>query len=302
MYTIQTHNLSHYFGTDDRALDNISLNVPKGSVYGFLGPNGAGKTTTLRLLLGLIKKQRGTITVFDQELEKNRLSILTKTGSLIESPSMYAHLSATENLLILQKIHRCKPSRIAEVLQIVGLASTGKKKVGKFSLGMKQRLGIAMAMLHDPELLILDEPTNGLDPNGIVEIRELLKKINREWGKTILVSSHLLVEIEKMATHVGIINKGKLLFQGSLEELKKQQNQSSATVLATNNNEAAVRVLLQEGMNSNIVQGEIHLVALEPEKVAYINRKLVESKIDVYKIGNQQNDLESIFMDMIQEL
>ena len=176
MLCIETNNLSYKFlGTDSVAvLNKINLQVPEGSIFGFLGPNGAGKTTTLRLLLGLLKKQSGTIKIFDKQFDTSRIEILKDIGSLIESPSLYAHLTATENLFILQKIYQCPKTRIQEVLKIVGLSDTGHKKAGEFSLGMKQRLSIAVALLHNPTLLILDEPTNGLDPNGIIEIRELM--------------------------------------------------------------------------------------------------------------------------------
>lgn len=222
MYTIETHNLTHHFQRDEMALRNINLQVPTGSIYGFLGPNGAGKTTTLRLILGLLRRQEGTISVFGKPFGPNRVGILKNIGSLIESPSLYSHLSAAANLRIFQKIYGCPEQRIDEVLLLVGLTGTKNKKAGRFSLGMKQRLGIAIALLNDPALLILDEPTNGLDPGGMIEIRELLKKINREKGTTILVSSHLLVEIERLATDIGIIHKGHLLFQGTLAQLKAQ--------------------------------------------------------------------------------
>jgi lantibiotic transport system ATP-binding protein len=219
MYCVQTNDLSYHFSTKEMALNNINLQVPNGSIYGFLGPNGAGKTTTLRLLLGLLRSQSGKISLFGKPFETNRVDILRKIGSLIESPSLYGHLTAMENLSVLQKIYQCQKSRIQEVLNLVGLPKVDKKKVSQFSLGMKQRLSIATAIFHQPLLLILDEPTNGLDPNGILDMRELLRAINQEKGITILVSSHLLSEIEKLATHVGIINKGSLMFQGTLNEL-----------------------------------------------------------------------------------
>ena len=171
MYSVETVGLTHKFPHGETALQNINLQVPVGSIYGFLGPNGAGKTTTLRLILGLLKKQQGSISFFGKSFEKNRIDILQKTGSLIESPSIYAHLTAVENLRVLQKIYKCPHGRITEVLRMVDLINTGKKKAGQFSLGMKQRLSIAIAMLNDPTLLILDEPTNGLDPNGIIEMQ-----------------------------------------------------------------------------------------------------------------------------------
>jgi len=217
-YCLETTRLSHRFAGVP-VLNKIDLRVPEGSIFGFLGPNGAGKTTTLRLMLGLLKKQEGEISVFGKPFAANRVAVLSKVGSLIESPSVYAQLTAAENLRVLQKVYRCPVERIAHVLQLTGLADTGKKKAGRFSLGMKQRLGIAVALLNDPSLLILDEPTNGLDPEGIIEMRELFRTLNSQ-GVTILLSSHLLAEMEKLITHAGIIHKGQLLFQGTLEELR----------------------------------------------------------------------------------
>lgn len=300
MYSITTNNLNYRFNGKETVLSDINLQVPTGSIYGFLGPNGAGKTTTLRLILGLLKKQDGEINIFNQPFEKNRINILRKTGSLIESPSLYAHLSAKENLAILQKVYQCKPSRIEEVLKIVGLENTGKKSTGKFSLGMKQRLSIAIALMHEPELLILDEPTNGLDPNGIIEMRELLKQLNKDLGMTILVSSHLLAEIEKMVTHVGIINKGKLIFQGTMGELHEAQHQQSYMCFETGNVEKSKEVLKTNGIQFQQEGNQLHMPVLERELIASINKQLVEEDIQVYQISIVKNDLESIFIDLVK--
>ena len=223
-YILETTGLSHQFSPRQPVLDQVGLRVPKGSIYGFLGPNGAGKTTTLRLVLGLLKKQKGQIFFFGRPFETHRISTLQKVGSLIENPSVYGHLTAEENIRVFQKVYRCPPERIGVVLRETGLADTGRKKAGQFSLGMKQRLGIAIALLNDPDLLILDEPTNGLDPAGIIAMRELLTSLNRGKGTTILISSHLLSEIDKLVTHAGIINKGSLVFQGTMTDLKGQGN------------------------------------------------------------------------------
>jgi ABC-2 type transport system ATP-binding protein len=300
MYSITTNNLTYRFNGKETVLSDINLQVPTGSIYGFLGPNGAGKTTTLRLLLGLLKKQDGEINIFNLPFEKNRIDILRKTGSLIESPSLYAHLSAKENLAILQKVYQCKHSRIEEVLKIVGLENTGKKSTGKFSLGMKQRLSIAIALMHEPELLILDEPTNGLDPNGIIEMRELLKQLNKDLGMTILVSSHLLAEIEKMVTHVGIINKGKLIFQGTMGELHEAQHQQSFMSFETGNVEKSKEVLKTNGIQFQQEGSQLHMPVLERELIASINKQLVEQDIKVYQISIVKNDLESIFIDLVK--
>ena len=218
MHAIETRGLTHRF-SNETVLDTVALAVPQGSIYGFLGPNGAGKTTTLKLLLGLLRRQQGSIEIFGKTLERDRLDILRRIGSSIESPSLYLHLTAVENLEIWRRVFRCPPQRIRDVLELVDLSGTGQKRVGRFSMGMKQRLSIAVALLHEPELLILDEPTNGLDPQGIREMRRLLETLNRERGITILVSSHILSEVERLVTHVGVLHRGTLRFQGTLEAL-----------------------------------------------------------------------------------
>jgi ABC-2 type transport system ATP-binding protein len=298
-YIVQTSNLSHTFSSGEMVLKDINLQVPQGSIYGFLGPNGAGKTTTLKLLLGLLKKQQGSIRIFDKLLEQHRLEILQKTGSLIESPSLYGHLTALENLQVMQKVFQCKKERMGEVLQLVGLSSTGNKKVQQFSLGMKQRLSIALALLHQPALLILDEPTNGLDPNGIIEMRELLKKLNQLQGVTIIISSHLLAEIEKLVTHVGVIHKGNLLFQGTLQELEQRQQQGSYTVIATNDEVAALRLIRNMNLEVSTQKGKIVLPVLANEQLAAINAQLVSNGLSVYEITTIKNDLETIFINMV---
>lgn len=301
VYCIETVDLTHKFSTNETALNRVNLQVPEGSIYGFLGSNGAGKTTTLKLILGLLKKQHGEISVFGKPFEENRLSALRQIGSMIESPSIYGHLTATENLKILQKVYGCQPARIGEVLELVGLARTGSKPAAQFSLGMKQRLSIAIALLHSPSLLILDEPTNGLDPNGILEIRELLRDLNETHGITILISSHLLSEIEKVVTHIGIINQGVLLFQGTLTELMNKRRQNSFIVFETNDPHKTLQIVQACGLDSRIEQGCIAVPLLEKEQIASINQKLVESGIEVYKIGKVENDLEKIFFDVISE-
>ena len=298
MFCIETNNLSYKFSGTDSVLNDINLQVPTGSIFGFLGPNGAGKTTTLRLLLGLLKKQNGTIKIFDKQFDASRIEILKDIGSLIEAPSLYAHLTATENLTILQKIYQCPMTRIDEVLKIVGLSDTGKKKAGEFSLGMKQRLSIAIALLHNPALLVLDEPTNGLDPNGIIEIRALLKKLNTEFKTTILISSHLLSEIEKLATHICIINKGSILFQGTLDELHLKQNKKSIIYFDTDNSVQTMEILKSNNLFPTLLNGLVTIPIVEKEIIAQLNQQLVNNKINVYQIAIIKNDLESIFIDI----
>lgn len=218
-YIIQTEQLSYQYSKQRKVLDGVSLNIPKGSIYGFLGPNGAGKSTTMRLITGIIPEQQNSIKLFGKPLNKQFPQVFTKIGALVESPALYLHLSAFDNLRYIAKVRGIAESKIDEVLALVDLLREKKRKVKQYSLGMKQRLAIAMALLGDPELLLLDEPVNGLDPNGILDIRNLLVKINKERGVTIFVSSHLLAEIEKMCTHVGIISNGKLRFEGTMDEL-----------------------------------------------------------------------------------
>jgi ABC-type multidrug transport system ATPase subunit len=248
------------------------------------------------LLLGLLKKQQGSIQVFQKEFEQHRIECLKKIGSLIEQPSLYGHLTAKENLDIYRKIYHTSKESVHHVLQLVGLEGTGKKKARQFSLGMKQRLSIAIALLHNPELLILDEPTNGLDPAGIVETRELIKKLNKENGVTVIVSSHILAEVERMATHVGIIHKGRLLFQGSLNELQNMKSKQSSIQIDTRDNEAALKLLAAQGAEAR--NGYVVLPFKEKAVTAAINRKLVEQNIDVYLLQPQHNDLEQLFIDI----
>ena len=299
MHLLETSGLVYTFNGASPVLDGVSLQVQQGSIYGFLGPNGAGKTTTLRLILGLLRRQHGSIKIFETDLAHHRTAILRRVGSLIESPSIYSHLTAEENLRLLQVVYGGPRSRIGEVLHLVGLGDTGKKKAGNFSLGMKQRLAIAIALLNDPELLILDEPTNGLDPNGMIEIRELLKRLNQDNGITILISSHLLAEIDRLVSHVGIISRGQMLFQGTLDELKQQQEEPVCVVLETGNIETTLKVLTANGIAAEVDESRITIPFVTREQIAGLNRLLVAEGVDVYEISVVRNDLESIFIDLV---
>lgn len=221
-YIIQTSNLDFQYSKNKKILNNLSINVPKGSIYGFLGPNGAGKSTTMRLLTGIIPDDSNSIFLFEKPIESQIPNIFEKVGALVESPALYLHLSGYDNVKYIALLRQVPLSKIDEVLELVDLTAHKRQKAKQYSLGMKQRLAIAMALLSEPELLFLDEPVNGLDPNGIVEIRKLLVKINKEKGVTIFVSSHLLSEIEKMCTHIGIISKGTLKYEGTMEDLSRK--------------------------------------------------------------------------------
>ena len=219
MNIIETKNLTKSY-TDFTAVSGINLHIPKGAVYGFLGPNGAGKSTTMKMFLGLTKPTGGSFTINGKKYPDNRVQILKEIGSFIEAPAFYGNLSGEENLDIIRKILGLPKSSVAEALEIVGLTQFKKRLAKKYSLGMKQRLGLAGALIGKPPILILDEPTNGLDPVGIHEIRTLIRSLPEKFDCTVLVSSHLLSEIELMADTIGILNHGHLLFEGTLDQLK----------------------------------------------------------------------------------
>ncbi|WAC12514.1 ABC transporter ATP-binding protein [Dyadobacter pollutisoli] len=299
MYIIQTNGLCHQFGRGDRVVNELTLRVPQGSIYGFFGPNGAGKTTTLKLILGLIKKQTGQIHIYGKPLEQNRVSILKQIGSLIDSPSLYGHLTAVENLLVFQKLYQCRKERIDQVLELVGLSRTADKKVGRFSLGMKQRLGIAIALLHNPSFLILDEPTNGLDPSGMLEIREMLSRMNQQHGISILVSSHLLSEMEKLVSHVGIINKGQLIYEGALDDLMAKSRQTSKVIWNTSNAAKAMETLSGRHNAEKLDENKLITPNLPKSQIDEMNRELLGADVSVYSISGNNKDLESIFIDLI---
>lgn len=219
---IKTNGLSKKYG-EFYSVKNLDMRVREGTIYGFLGPNGAGKSTTLKMLLGLVRPTNGSIDIFGKRFtEKNRIDILKNIGSLIESPSYYGHLTARENLKIYSTILDLPKSNIDEVLKIVRLDRQQNKRTSAYSLGMKQRLGLASALLSFPKLLILDEPTNGLDPAGIQEMRELIRSLPQKYGMTVIVSSHLLSEIDQIVDDIGIIANGKMMFQGELESLHEK--------------------------------------------------------------------------------
>ncbi len=292
-FVIETSHLTKKFGKF-LAVDSIDLQVPKGGIYGFLGPNGAGKSTTIRMLLGLMKETQGQVKVFGKSINEERLAILKRVGSMVETPSYYGHLTAYENLEVSRKILGVEKKEINRVLEIVKLTDVQHKVVKKFSLGMKQRLGIAQALLGNPELLILDEPTNGLDPSGIIEMRDLIKSFPEKYGITVLISSHILSEIELIATHVGIINKGKLLFQGTMADLRaKQKVEIQLEVEPRADAEAYFNEI---GLSFKGDQHFLYLDAnLQPFK---LNRELIMNGFEVNQLMVKKHSLEQIFLSM----
>lgn len=293
---ITTESLTKQYGRKT-VVDRLDLKVPAGSIYGFLGPNGAGKSTTLKLLLGLIRPTKGHIKIFGREVnEKNCLAILTQTGSLIESPAYYGHLTGRENLQIICTLKNVPERDIDRVLEVVRMSAQQDKKVRQYSLGMKQRLGLAAALLGNPRLLLLDEPTNGLDPAGIQEMRELICSLSRQYGITIIVSSHLLSEIDQMATHAGIIDQGALIFQDTLASL--HEHSKSRLILCTDDDQKAMKVLRQEKIPALWSERTLILKTHKDATVAKAIAALVGSHIGVLRIYEQQMSLEDIFLHL----
>ena len=296
MNIVETRGLCKQYGQAMR-VKQLNLSVPEGAVYGFLGPNGAGKSTTLKMVLGLARPTAGEITVFGKPVNpRNRIAILKQVGSLIESPSYYGHLTGEENLRIVQTLRGAPERDIKEVLSIVRLDGQKGKQVAHYSLGMKQRLGLAAALLGYPKLLILDEPTNGLDPAGIQEMRELICSLPGQFGMTVLVSSHLLSEIDQMADHVGIIREGELVFQDTLAALHARSRHHLA--LRTTDNGQAARLLGESKLPCTLEDGYLILPLLTDADAAKLSRFLAAHRVDLLRMEERQKSLEDIFLEL----
>ena len=296
MEIIQTQNLCKRYGNAMR-VNRLNLKVPEGSIYGFLGPNGAGKSTTLKMILGLVHPTAGQICVFGKAVnQQNRLDILKQVGSLIESPSYYGHLTGEENLRIVQMLRDVPERDVRQVLEIVRLQNQKDKKVAHYSLGMKQRLGIAAALLGFPKLLILDEPTNGLDPAGIQEMRELICSLPERFGMTVIVSSHLLSEIDQIADVVGIIREGELVFQDRLSVLHARSRHE--LLLRTTDNQAAAALLASQGLPCRQEGNYLTLSMLKDPQAARLSRLLCQNGLDLIRMEERQTSLEDIFLEL----
>ncbi|HEX5002521.1 MAG TPA: ABC transporter ATP-binding protein [Bacteroidia bacterium] len=281
------------------AVDNVSFTVKKGDIFGFLGPNGAGKSTTLRMILGLIQPSAGEVLIFNRPLSGSRSSIMKRIGAIVEKPDLYGYLTAYDNLRILGRLAGTEvgKERILQVLELVGLEDRAYSKVKTYSQGMKQRLGIGQALLHDPELILLDEPTNGLDPQGMVEIRELIKKLSSEHRKTILLSTHILNEVEMIATRMVIISKGKVAVEGNVKELLQQDDLH--VTLDTNDNTKALNLLQQNGFKSTAERKETSAIELNisKEQIPNVCKLLMESGMSIYSITPVRS-LEAFFLSL----
>ncbi|HRM27851.1 MAG TPA: ABC transporter ATP-binding protein [Gemmiger qucibialis] len=295
-YVIETKRLCKTYGSRT-VVHNLDLHVPQGCVYGFIGPNGAGKSTSMKMLLGLVHPTAGSVALLGRTLtERTRLELLRQTGSLIESPSGYLHLTAQENLEIVADLKGVPYKDIDRVLEIVHLQADRKRKVGQYSLGMKQRLGIAMALLGSPRLLILDEPTNGLDPAGIQEMRALIHDMPDACGATVLISSHLLGEMEQIVSQVGIINHGQLLFEGPLTELQRHSRGNVVLRLLAPDRGAAV--LRRYGLTPQPADNGCLLPTMEDVRLAALVQDLAAEGAGVVGVERQTKNLEEIFLSL----
>ena len=294
---VRSTGLTKQYGNAE-VVSGVGLEVPARQVYGFLGPNGAGKSTTMKMLLGLTRPTNGSVEVFGEPFSPGRT--LSRVGSLIEQPSFYGHLTGRENLDIVRRVKHLGAASIDQALDTVGLSHAANKQARNYSLGMKQRLGLAMALLGEPELLILDEPTNGLDPSGIHEIRELITSLPASRGITVMVSSHLLSEIEQMADTIGIISHGHLLYQGPLSALAE----AGHIVVRTRPEQAVptAQTLATQGWRVSSVQGgEIIMPAYDDDHVARLVTTLVTAGTSIYRVELRRRSLEQIFLDITEQ-
>ncbi len=295
---IETENLTRSF-RGRRAVDGVSMTVPTGAVYGFLGRNGAGKTTTLKMLLGLLKPDTGVVRVGGVDVAKDRIGAARQVGALLEAHGLYANLTGYENLTLTRRLLGLKAGEVDRVLEIVGMSENGKRRVSDYSLGMRQRLGLARAMLGAPRVLVLDEPTNGLDPDGIADMRRFLRSLPEKTGATVLLSSHLLNEIEQIADHIGILHDGRLVLEGELAQIKARQ----AVQIRVETQDAERAVVLAASRGFNVVEGAGQIVASLKAgddvraACATLNRALVEAGFPVFAINPVVPTLEGLYRE-----
>jgi ABC-2 type transport system ATP-binding protein len=293
---IETRGLTRRFGPQ-LAVDDLNLRAPEAGVYGFLGPNGAGKTTAIRMLLGLIRPDAGEVHLFGEPLAATRHSLMRRVGALVEAPSLYPHLTGRENLEVTRRMLGAPRALIDRALETIKLTEDAHRRVREYSLGMRQRLGLALALLNNPELLILDEPTNGLDPAGIHEMRDLIRRLPAEFGVTVFISSHLLSEVEQIASHIGIIHKGRLLFQGTLSEL--QDAHRAQLTLGVTQPDDAIHCLTAAGWGvERRADGMLSVNAVTSQDAVRVNRLLVSQSLEVFHLASAQVSLEDIFLTL----
>jgi len=299
--SVATEKLFFQFSKKAPVIESVDLQVPEGSAYGILGPNGAGKSTLMKLLLGLLRPDQGTVSLFGRQV-REQLDLFTRVGALIEAPRLYTHLSGRDNLRVFATYRNLPLAYIDELLETVGIAYAANRLVRTYSTGMRQRLGIALALLPNPDLLVLDEPTNGLDPQGIAEIRRLLQRLHREEGKTVIISSHILSEIEQLCSHVGILYRGKLRFQGTLQELRKQGAGPRQVLVETSDGSRAAVLLARAGYEVEKMERNQLLLPLEGRRsVPPLIDQLRSAGIDLYQVILQEDRLEDYFLRLLEE-
>jgi ABC-2 type transport system ATP-binding protein len=280
------------------AVAGLDLSVPEGGVFGFLGPNGAGKTTTIRCLLGLVAASSGRLRLLGADVPHDLPSVIGRVGSIVETPTLFPRFSGRRNLEILGRIQGVGPRSVAEVLQTVGLADRGDDRVRTYSLGMKQRLGIGAAMLKDPAMLILDEPANGLDPAGIVEVRQLVRRLGSE-GRTVFISSHILSEIQHMADRVAILARGRLVKEGPVREVLARGG-AEGLIVKVDDLPAAARALAETGIDTTVGEDELH-VRLPAEEASRVTRVLAERGLYLSELRADEVDLETVFLELTKD-
>lgn len=295
-HILEVENLSKSFG-NKTVLNKVSFKTPEHSIYAFLGNNGAGKSTTIRILLGLLNKDSGSIKVSGQEVNRSQVAYRRDIGCIIDSPALYQELTGLENLTIFQKLKQVAKSDIARVLNIVDMSHAQNTKVCEYSPGMKQRLSLAIAMLGSPKLLILDEPTNGLDPNGIIETRELIKTLPEQTGATVFISSHLLDEVEKMASHVAIIKDGTIALDTNLKQLLDKRGSLN---LSVDQIERAQQLIHAQGLSANIMDDQVQIRNVKPEQCAEINKLMIQNDLQLFQSKFHPISLEQTFCTLVK--
>lgn len=290
---LELKNVSKSFGKR-KIIDNISLKVNSGEIFGFLGPNGSGKTTTIKMILRLIDSDEGEIKVNGFDNRKQFEQAMECIGAIVENPDMYKYMSGIDNLKLHARIRNIDEKRINEVLEMVGLKDRAKDKVGKYSLGMKQRLGLALTLLHNPKVLILDEPTNGLDPAGIKQLRDILKKISHEENVAVFVSSHILTEMQQMCDRVAVLDNGKIV---KIEQITNSEEKIETTELRLKNKEKAIKILKEKFEVDAKVEKNNLLVTIQTEKVPEVVKELAIEDVGVKAVIPREHNLEEIFFD-----
>jgi ABC-2 type transport system ATP-binding protein len=298
---IEVEELVFSYRREENTIDHLNFHVPEGSIYGFLGANGSGKTTTIRLILGLCQLKEGVIRIDGEKIGPHSVSVFRRIGALIENPSCYGYLSGYDNLAIWATYQRVSTKRISEVLSIVGLDHVADRKVDTYSLGMKQRLGLAVSLLHDPDLLILDEPLNGLDPKGIADIRAVLLRLKQEEGKTIFISSHLLGEIENTCDSICVIDKGHNLFDGGIDQLRDQLVSTTRFFVRCDRPSAAMPIIQETlQVSPNQLEEGCRFAVEDVEKIPLLIEQLVAGHIRIYEVARESNSLESLYLKLTQ--